>query len=119
VNKHAVLLWNSGGLCYSMITDGILSWYNIREYLFSLQEWWTIFLRICDEWEERGIASHLLQELEAWATTLGYSYAILETGVKQPEAIRLYEKNGYAFIDKYGPYVEMESSVCMKKVLAD
>ena len=43
---------------------------------------------------------------------------ILETGFKQPEAIRLYTKNNYNVIPNYGQYAGMVNSVCMEKVLA-
>jgi hypothetical protein len=42
----------------------------------------------------------------------------LETGKQQPEAIRLYEKSGYAYIPNYGQYAGVDNSVCMKKELA-
>ena len=37
----------------------------------------------------KGIASQVLTELETWAAELSYEKCILETGKKQPEAIRL------------------------------
>ncbi len=56
--------------------------------------------------ELRGqrIAQNILTELEAWAVELGFSIAVLETGLKQPEAIRLYERCGYGKIENYGQY---------------
>ncbi|MEP7137670.1 MAG: GNAT family N-acetyltransferase [Chloroflexota bacterium] len=63
----------------------------------------------------RGIASQVLTELEAWAAELSYEKCILETGRKQPEAIRLYEKNGYKLISNYGQYAGIENSVCFEK----
>ena len=63
----------------------------------------------------RGIAGNILNELETWAKELNYAEAILETGVKQPEAIRLYRKSGYEIIPSYGQYLNVENSVCMKK----
>ncbi len=65
----------------------------------------------------KGIASIVLAELELWASELGYKECVLETGVKQPEAIRLYEKNGYAKIPNYGQYIGMDNSVCFKKTI--
>lgn len=65
----------------------------------------------------KSIASAVLQELEAWAKELGYTTCILETGYKQPEAIRLYQKNHYHTIPNYGQYAGVESSVCFEKVL--
>ncbi|MCW3125413.1 MAG: family N-acetyltransferase [Bacteroidetes bacterium] len=65
----------------------------------------------------QGIAAEVLKELETWAKEKGYTACVLETGKKQPEAIRLYEKSGYAIIPNYGQYDGVENSVCMKKEL--
>mgnify|MGYP000270818473 CR=1 FL=1 len=65
----------------------------------------------------RGIAVSVLDELEAWADELGYTRCVLETGVRQPYAIHLYEKQGYLVIPNYGQYAKMENSVCMEKAL--
>lgn len=67
----------------------------------------------------QGIAGAVLLELERWAAELGFAECILETGKKQPEAIRLYEKCGYTVIPNYGQYHGVENSVCMMKRLAD
>ena len=63
----------------------------------------------------KGIASEVLSELETWAEELSYEKCILETGKKQPEAIRLYQKNGYRLIPNYGQYQGVENSVCFEK----
>jgi GNAT superfamily N-acetyltransferase len=65
----------------------------------------------------QGVASHILQELEAWAAELGYARCVLETGRRQPEAIALYGKCGYGRIENYGPYVGVENSLCFGKWL--
>lgn len=65
----------------------------------------------------QGIAGKILEELEIWAKELGYTKVVLETGLRQPEAIRLYEKNGYVLIPNYGQYAGVASSVCFSKVL--
>ena len=65
----------------------------------------------------KGIASKTLVVLEEWAKELNYSYAVLETGLRQPEAIALYKKNNYTIMDNYPPYEHMANSVCFKKVL--
>ncbi|MES2558999.1 MAG: GNAT family N-acetyltransferase [Bacteroidota bacterium] len=67
----------------------------------------------------KGIASIVLKELENWTGELGYQKCILETGIKQPEAIRLYEKNNYNRIPNYGQYAEVASSVCFEKNVVD
>jgi putative acetyltransferase len=53
--------------------------------------------------------------LETWASELSFEKCILETGKRQPEAIRLYEKNGYKRIPNYGQYAQIENSVCFEK----
>ena len=63
----------------------------------------------------KGIASRLLTALEKWAAELGCNKCILETGKRQVEAIRLYEKRGYTRIANYGQYVGMDNSVCFEK----
>lgn len=63
----------------------------------------------------KGIASLVLLELEKWAKELGYKKCILETGIKQPEAISLYTKNQYVRIKNYGQYADIANSVCFEK----
>ena len=63
----------------------------------------------------KGIAAKILSELENWAAELSYVKCILETGKKQPEAIRLYTKNGYQPIPNYGQYAGVENSLCFEK----
>ena len=64
-----------------------------------------------------GIATIVLKEVENWAKELDFSKCILETGIKQPEAIALYQKNDYTQIPNYGQYETIESSVCFEKIL--
>ena len=66
----------------------------------------------------KGMASIVLEELENWAQELGSTHCILETGKRQPEAIRLYEKNAYQRIENYGQYKNVSNSVCFQKSLA-
>ncbi len=65
----------------------------------------------------KGIASAILSELEKWAGELLCNLCVLETGKRQPEAIRLYEHNGYQIIENYGQYAGKENSVCFQKKL--
>ena len=67
----------------------------------------------------KGIASKILKALEIWARELGFTYAVLETGLRQPEAIALYKKNGYSVTANYPPYVGVENSVCFVKKIGD
>lgn len=70
--------------------------------------------------EHRGkkIGAFVLEELESWASELGYQECILETGHKQKAAVRLYENSGYSVIPNYDQYAGVDSSVCMKKSIA-
>jgi putative acetyltransferase len=66
----------------------------------------------------KGAASLVLAELEKWTRELGYDRCVLETGKRQPEAIGLYKKNGYAITPNYGQYVGVDNSVCFEKHLS-
>jgi GNAT superfamily N-acetyltransferase len=85
-----------------------------REYSMDAAEIKRMFVR--PENRGRGIAGQILTELESWAKELNYSECILETGLKQPEAIKLYQKSGYEKIPSYGQYLNVENSVCMRKL---
>ena len=84
-----------------------------KEYESQTAEIKRMFVR--EEVRGRGIAGGVLAELETWAKESGYSQCILETGVKQPEAIRLYQKSGYEKMTSYGQYLNVANSVCMRK----
>jgi GNAT superfamily N-acetyltransferase len=64
-----------------------------------------------------GVSRLLLARLEAEAAALGYRTVQLETGHRQPEAIRLYETTRYHRIPTYGQYAGDELSVCFAKAL--
>jgi len=66
---------------------------------------------------QRGVARAVLAELETWAAELGYAGCVLETGKRQPEAIALYQRSGYAFTPNYGQYIGIDNSVCLRKML--
>lgn len=66
---------------------------------------------------QRGVARAVLAELEGWAAELGYATCVLETGKRQPEAIALYQRSGYAFTPNYGQYIGIDNSVCLRKRL--
>jgi GNAT superfamily N-acetyltransferase len=52
----------------------------------------------------RGLARHILAELEATALAAGADQVVLNTGNQQPEAIALYESSGYSSVDGFGHY---------------
>ncbi|MCP4975479.1 MAG: GNAT family N-acetyltransferase [Maribacter sp.] len=63
----------------------------------------------------KGFATRILSELEKWTEELFFERCVLETGKRQPEAIKLYTKNGYNKIANFGPYNGIENSVCFEK----
>ncbi|QYR23498.1 GNAT family N-acetyltransferase [Paenibacillus sp. sptzw28] len=67
------------------------------------------------EYRNKGIAKQILSALEAKAKGLGFNCIRLEAGTKQPEALSFYIKHGYYEIDKFGEYIECESSLCYEK----
>lgn len=69
------------------------------------------------DFRKRGLAGMIVKELENWAKEIGYKKCVLETGIKQPEAIALYEKSDYQRIPNYGQYIGIDNSVCYEKCL--
>jgi GNAT superfamily N-acetyltransferase len=65
----------------------------------------------------RGISRLLLKELVDQARTLGYAELWLETGTAQPEAIALYESEGFQLITPYGQYKDDPDSRCYRLVI--
>lgn len=72
---------------------------------------------VVPEHRGRGLSRQLLGALEGEASGLGYERVRLETGVRQHEAIGLYRSAGFEPIERYGPYVDDELSVCFEKRL--
>ena len=98
-------------VCY--IDDKAIGCGAFRAYDESTVEIKRMF--VLPQYRGHGIALKILKELELWAAELNYLEYILETGKNQPEAIRLYQKAGYAVIPSYGQYLHIENSVCMMK----
>jgi len=72
---------------------------------------------VLPEMRGKQLAAQLLQKLEQWAIDEGYCNAVLETGLRQVEAIRLYTRAGYSLTQNYGQYIGMEDSICYRKEL--
>jgi putative acetyltransferase len=72
---------------------------------------------VLPEMRGKQLAAKLLQELEKWAVEEGFHKAVLETGLRQVEAIRLYTVAGYVRAENYGQYIGMEDSKCYRKDL--
>lgn len=67
----------------------------------------------------RGLARRMLAHLEETARAAGAEVSVLETGLKQPEAIALYESAGYVPVAKFGYYAHARLSRCFGKRLAE
>lgn len=65
----------------------------------------------------RGLARTMLRSLEATAVRAGRRRMVLETGTEQPEAIGLYESEGYATMTAFGVYRDEPESVYLGKPL--
>jgi GNAT superfamily N-acetyltransferase len=102
--KHVVLVYEN---------DKPISCGSVKEFApgtMEVKRMYTI-----PEYRGKGIATKVLLELEKWTGELFYTKCILETGKRQPDAIRLYEKNGFTVIPNFGCYADDENSVCFEK----
>ena len=68
-------------------------------------------------YRRRGLARQVLALLERAAAAAGTRSLVLETGLRQPEAMRLYESCGYRPIPNYGHYRDSGLSRCFGKTL--
>jgi putative acetyltransferase len=84
-----------------------------KEYELGVAEIKRMFVK--QQHRGKGIAGQILAALEQWAKEEGFKSCILETAIKQPEAIRVYEREGYKIIPNYGQYVGVDISLCMQK----
>ena len=66
----------------------------------------------------RGFARVVLRRLEELATDMGATRVVLETGLKQPEAMALYASAGYERIENFGHYRGEALSASFGKSLA-
>ncbi|HUY27694.1 MAG TPA: GNAT family N-acetyltransferase [Candidatus Binataceae bacterium] len=64
-----------------------------------------------------GVGRRVLQELEKTALAHGFRVIRLETGIKQPQALKLYRAAGYREIEAFGDYAPSALSVFMEKRL--
>jgi putative acetyltransferase len=58
-----------------------------------------------------------MQELEQLARAAGFNEIWLETGLRQPGALRLYENLGYTRRAGFGDYKDDPLNVCLAKRL--
>lgn len=72
---------------------------------------------VADSLRGRGLSRLVLTNLENTARDAGHQRMVLETGLKQPEAIGLYLASGYERIDNFGVYRDHPESRCYGKPL--
>ena len=65
----------------------------------------------------RGLSRVMLSHLEDLAAELGATRIVLETGMRQPEAVALYASSGYQRIEGFGHYRDEPMSVSFAKML--
>ena len=65
----------------------------------------------------RGVGGQILRALEDQARQRGITTLKLETGPRQPESVRLYEKHEYVPIPCWGAYAGEPDSLCMERHL--
>lgn len=65
-----------------------------------------------------GLGRAVLRELVSRARDRGVPRLLLETGDRQPEAIALYESEGWTPVERFGPYAHDPISRCYALELA-
>lgn len=64
-----------------------------------------------------GVATAVLTALEYRARAAGYAVITAEAGSAQPDGKRFYQHGGYTVVPNFGPYTELEDSVCFAKTI--
>jgi putative acetyltransferase len=64
-----------------------------------------------------GVSSAILLELERFGHERGWSRLVLETGDRQPDAVRFYEREGFTRIPNFAYYADSANSLCFEKPL--
>lgn len=118
-NTHALAQFNTtAGLKYVVLAlkdgkhigCGALSTYNSTTMEIKR-------MYVSPEIRGQRIGEKILSELEHWSRELQHTKCILFTGSKQPEASKLYKRNGYYSIEKYGTLKNISDCLCFAKDL--
>ncbi|MEV5506695.1 GNAT family N-acetyltransferase [Streptomyces orinoci] len=72
---------------------------------------------VAPAWRGSGAAERILRALEDWARSSGWTALRLETGDRQPAAVRFYTRAGYRPIPNFGAYADIPASRCFERVL--
>jgi GNAT superfamily N-acetyltransferase len=64
-----------------------------------------------------GVSTAVLARIEEYGRERGWQRLLLETGDRQPDAVRFYTREGYEPVPRFGYYADSESSLCFAKEL--
>ncbi len=73
--------------------------------------------RMYSKFPGKKIGQTILSFLEDKAKTIGFTDLVLETRVKNHEAIQFYQKQDYKVIPNYGKYKDRPEAICLGKSL--
>jgi GNAT superfamily N-acetyltransferase len=73
--------------------------------------------RMYSKYPRKKIGKTILAFLEDIALKSGYEELILETRIKNTEAVQFYEKHNYKVIPNYGKYKDRPEAICFGKSL--
>ena len=73
--------------------------------------------RMYSKYPRKKIGKTILAFLEDIASKSGYEELILETRIKNTEAMQFYEKQNYKVIPNYGKYKDRPEAICFGKSL--
>lgn len=95
--------------------DKVIGCGAISKYSFNSMEIKRMY--VSPEVRGQRIGEKILSELENWSRELDSIKCVLFMGTKQPEASKLYQRNGYYLIQKYGKLKDIPDSLCFAKDL--
>ena len=73
--------------------------------------------RMYSKFPGKKIGQTILAFLEDKAKTIGFTNLVLETRLKNQEAIQFYQKQEYKVIPNYGKYKDRPEAICLGKSL--
>lgn len=103
----------TGAFLIAVVDDAAVACGGLRRHAPDAAELKRMYVRASHR--GRGLGRALLAALEARAISLGYRRVVLETGMRQPEAIALYRSSGYAPIPGFGHYRDSPGNRCFGK----
>ncbi|WP_062070817.1 GNAT family N-acetyltransferase [Demequina sediminicola] len=104
--------WNSSDTVVGAIAARWAVRHELRPGDLELKRLW-----VTAEARGLGVAKALMRAAEEAARRVGATRLVLETGLKQPEALGLYEYLGYHRIPNYGDFADHPDTVCMARDL--